>query len=180
MLAQRASLSDLSAAWRGLTDAQRAGWQGLAGSVLLHNSMGAVITLTGHQTYVRVNRNRASLALARVDDAPALPAFTTSPFLGIVTLTGAGVFTINLDVVPAGTIMVVDCSPPISAGRSFNAVFRRIAQFPAGVAVPAQTIATPYHAKFGAVPVGSKVFVRASQDIGGFRDVPVLASKLAA
>src|SRR5438876_743295 len=180
VMAQRASLADLSAAWRGLSDAQRLAWRALADSVPLHNSLGATITLTGHQMFVRVNRNRAIVHKATALDAPVQPAFSDSVFDDITDLDDAPTFTVAVEAIADPLVLVIEASPQLSAGRSFNAVFRHVANFGSGIAATDADILPQYRALFGAPVAGKRIFLRASQDINGFRDTPVLISRVVA
>jgi len=70
--AARTLLTSLSQSWRGLSSAQRNGWNVLATSVVRTNALGESYSPTGQQLYVGTNVNRQNVGLAIVDSAPTL------------------------------------------------------------------------------------------------------------
>jgi hypothetical protein len=78
----RGSLGTLSAAWRGLTEAQRGDWTGLGLNIIRTDSLGITYDLTGAQAYVAINRNLFTAGLAYVVIAPVY-----SPPAALLTIT---------------------------------------------------------------------------------------------
>lgn len=70
----RSDFQGLAQGWRGLTDAQRAGWIALGTSMTRVNSQGQSYTLTGLQSYESVNRTLTVIGQAQVTTAPAFAA----------------------------------------------------------------------------------------------------------
>lgn len=158
--AVRASFGALSAAWRSITDAQRAGWNQLATSTTITDVYGNTSRLTGQQLYVRTNRFRAELGLARSDAAPgAAPAITAVA----ITALAATPTTLTITTSPGTHPQAVEvfATGNFSAGRGFVAdgQLRLIQIVAAGAAFPA-SIFTAYNAKFGAPATGSKIAVQ--------------------
>jgi hypothetical protein len=70
----RNDVQELSQSWKNLTDAQRAGWDGLGAQSGKVNKQGQAYTLSGFQAYLSININLRQLGAADVQTAPALGA----------------------------------------------------------------------------------------------------------
>ena len=156
-----------AAAWRGLTDAQRAGWGDLGLQMVRTDSLGQSYSLTGFQAYCSVNNTLAAAGSTLVSAAPALsvPAGLISVTL---TLTSAS-FSVAYTATPlaTGVKLIIRASPQRSAGRNFESDFRVITTTAAAAASPAN-ILTAYTAKFGAPVTGNKIFTLCATTLGGF------------
>lgn len=165
----RSRMSSQSAAWRGLTEAQRAAWNGFANSFTLVNSLGSTISLTGHQAYVKINSVNLANSDSVVTSPPALPSFGAVTATGITMTAGTQLFSIN-GTSPTGAVKhMIYASPQLSAGVSYNAQFRLVATvttYAAGV----YNLLSAYTAKFGALVATKKVFVKVVQSNAGFQD----------
>ena len=157
-----------AAAWRGLTDAQRAGWEALALLMQRSDSLGQSYTLNGFGAYCSVNNNQLAAGNAVLSDAPALVAPSTVESV-TVTLTAAS-FSVAYTPTPlaAGQRVFVYASPQRSAGRSFESDYRLIHVSAAAAASPANVLAA-YTARFGVPVVGNRVFLAVHVYEGGFR-----------
>jgi hypothetical protein len=164
--AVRNTLVELSVGWKALTSVQREAWESFALAHPRVDSLGQSITLTGHQMYVGQNGvlMRAGLASVDVPDNTAPPE---PPALGASTLTAAG-FSVafGASTVPAGQALVLETSPPLSAGRAFSNDFRVVK---VRAAAAANTLVkADMEAKWGTLSAGQKFFIRASiVDEGG-------------
>lgn len=178
-LNQRARMSLNAAAWRSLTDAQRAGWLSLGLMISRTDSLGQTYTLNGFGAYCSVNNNNLQAGNAAVADAPAL---TTPPDLltATVTLTAAA-FSIAYTATPlaAGVRLFIFASPQASAGRKFNGDYRLIAVTAAAAASPANILAA-YTAKFGVPVVGNRIFLNLETYQLGFKSSPFAVSQVVA
>lgn len=175
----RARLSANAAAWRGLTDNQRAGWSDLADSMNRTDSLGQAYNLTGFQAYCSVNNNLDLQGSATVADAPALD--TPDAVLTAVATLDDSTFSIAYTPtpMPADTHLAVFASPQRSAGRNFESDLRFIQVTAAAAASPVNILAN-YTAKFGVPVVGNRVFYSLIAMRGGFRSGPLLASEIVA
>lgn len=175
----RGRLSVNAAAWRDLTDAQRAGWEGLATLMNRSDSLGSSYTFNGFMAYCSVNNNQLAAGNAVLSDAPALVSPSTVA-TATVTLTAAA-FSIAYTVTPlaAGQRLFVYCSPQRSPGRSFESDFRLIHVSAAAAASPAD-VKTAYTARLGAPVVGNRIFISLHVYEGGFRSGPLLVSQVVA
>lgn len=178
-LNQRARMSLNAAAWRSLTDAQRAGWLSLGLMIGRTDSLGQSYTLNGFGAYCSVNNNNLQAGNAAVADAPAL---TTPPDLltATVTLTAAA-FSVAYTATPlaAGVRLFAFASPQNSAGRKFNGDYRLIAVTAAAAASPANILAA-YTAKFGVPVVGNRIFLNLETYQLGFKSSPFAVSQVVA
>jgi len=156
--AVRARLSNNAAAWRALTDSQRAAWTGLGYMILRTDSLGQSYNLTGFQSYVMVNNNRLAAGDAIVSTPPSL----TDPgtlLTATLTLTSSS-FSAAYTATPlaSGVRLFIYASPQTTAGRSFQGDARLIQVSAAAAASPLNVLAA-YSARFGAPVTGNKIFV---------------------
>lgn len=178
-LNQRARMSTNAAAYRGLTDAQRAGWLSLGLQISRSDSLGQVYTLNGFAAYCSINNNKLDAGDAAVSDAPVV--VTPADLLtATVTLTAAA-FSVAYTATPlaAGVRLFIRCSPQRSAGRKFNGDYRLIAITAAAAASPANILAA-YTAKFGVPVVTNRIFISLQTYQGGFLGSPFNVSQVVA
>lgn len=165
----RSQLTSQSAAWRGLTDAQRAAWNAFALSFTVTNSLGTAINLTGAQCYIKVNTVNLLNGDAVVASPPALPAFVAITATGITAVAATPLIQIAGANPAAGTKFMIFASPQMSAGVSFNGRYAYLTTnqtFAAGQ----MSIQTVYAARYGALIVGKKIFVKVVQSQAGMQD----------
>lgn len=175
----RSRFSVAAAAWRALTDAERAGWKDLGLSMTRTDSLGTTYNLEGIQAYVSVNASNAAAGNAQVADAPAL--VTPAGLLtATITLTAA-VFSIAFTATPlgAGARLLAFASPQRSAGRSFESDFRLVGVSAAAGASPLNVFAA-YVAKFGVPIAGNRIFLSLQVYTAGFLSGPLYTSAVVA
>lgn len=175
----RGRLSANAAAWRALTDAQRAAWEDLALQMSRTDALGQSYTLNGFGAFMSVNNNQLAAGNARLSDAPALVSPSTVD-TATITLTAAS-FSIAYTPTPlaTGRRLFTYCSPQRNAGRSFEADYRLIAVSAAAAASPANVLAA-YTARFGVPVVGNKIFIALAVYDGGFRSGMLSTSAIVA
>lgn len=156
--AVRARLAANAAAWRDLTDLQRAGWASLGSQMTRTDALGQTYTLTGFQAYCSVNNNNVAAGNAVVSSAPGL--VTPSALLTVTPTATAATFSIAYTATPlgAGQRLFVFLSPQRSAGRSFEGDCRLTHVSAAAAASPANVFSA-YQARFGVPVVGNKIFI---------------------
>lgn len=177
---QRNILSTWSQAWRGLTPAQRSGWNSAAVNFPYTDIFGNLKQLSGFQLYCKLNINLNVAGAAGIDDAPSpveLPAITA---LAIVADESATSYTLTFAPTPVDDdfAMLVEGVGNVPPGRSFvKNLFRSIAVIAAADTSPA-VLSTPFNAKFGAPVEGNQTFVRCTMisTITGQRGVPIQAN----
>lgn len=136
----RAGFSALTKRWaRTLTAAQQAGWVAFAAAHQIHDTLGQLITLTGVQTYVRLNGALKAAGQPTIDVAPGAVS-AGSP--GLITLLARHAGPLELTVTPTVGPGANDCPiiwsvRPLTIG--FNAFTRHlkvVKVFPPGTAGP--------------------------------------------
>jgi hypothetical protein len=150
---RRQRLAALASAWRGLTEAQRAGWNAASASYPVQDNLGQTIFLTGEQLYIRSNANLLLIGSAQIVDAPSPPSFAVLT-AGASVPDSAGTFTqaFTPTPVPTGFTLVIRATAPVSAGKSFvsESQFKFVQIVAAAGASPANIFAA-YVAIFGAI-----------------------------
>lgn len=182
---QRQTLASLASGWRGLTQAQRDGWNAASANFPQTDSLGQTVILTGEQLYVRCNANLTLIGQSLITAAPIPTSF--DPLTATIASLTAAAFTVGYtpDPVPTGFSLVIRATRPVSAGKQFFAQseFRFVAAIAAATASPAN-IDTAYEAIFGdkTGQVGQKVAVEAYlvEDASGLAGIPVRATALIA
>lgn len=178
-LNQRARMSTNAAAWRALSDAQRAGWADLGLSIVRTDSLGQTYTLNGFLAYCSINNNKLDAGDAAISDAPTI---TTPPDLltATITLTSAS-FSVAYTATPlaAGVRLFIRTSPQQSAGRKFNGDYRLISVTAAAAASPANVL-TAFTTKFGAPVTGNRLFISLQTYEAGFMGSPFNVSQVIA
>lgn len=178
-VAVRARMATNAAAWRSLTDAQRADWLSLGAQITRTDAIGQTYTLNGFMAYCSVNNNKLAAGDAAVSVPPAL---TTPPTLltSTVTLTSSA-FSVAYTATPlaAGVRLFIFASPQQSAGRKFNGRYQLIAVTAAAAASPANILAA-YTAIFGAPVTGNRVFLSLQTYQAGFLNTPFELNQIVA
>lgn len=168
-IAARSRLTSMSAAWRGLTDPQRAAWNAFAQSFTITNSLGVTINLTGAQCFIKVNTVNLLLGTATSNTPPALPSFVAVTVTGLTATAGTQLLEAAGTSPASGTSFMFFCSPQVSAGVTFQGNFRYLANFTTATA-GFFVLTTVYTAKFGALIAGKKIFVKVVQQQAGMQD----------
>lgn len=171
----RANFGDLSQQWRDLTDAQRAGWETLALSLVRTDSLGQSYALDGQQAFISVNMANLDAGNAVVTAAPGMIAPTG--LLTVTITTTGGTLSVAYTATPLGTGVKLFsyASPMRSPGRQYESDLRLIAVSAAAAASPANLLAA-YTARFGAPVVGQKIHFSFQLYEGGFLSAPLRAS----
>lgn len=168
-VAARARLSSQAAAWRGLTEEQRAAWNAFSMSFTVVNSLGVTISLTGAQCFIKVNTVNLLIGDATVTVPPALPAFIAATVTALTGVQATPLIKFTGATPAAGTKFMFYMSPQVSAGVSFQGNFRYISTMTTATA-GAFDVTAAYTAKFGALIVGKKIFGRVVQSHAGMQD----------
>jgi hypothetical protein len=157
----RNRLAAQSQAWGALTANQRQAWEAYAANHPVVDSLGQSNILTGAQMFVSINTGLLNCGLATVT-APPATAPDAAPTLGAVTTTVAGLsIAFGANPVPAGEALLLESSPPMSPGRSYNADFRVVK---VRAAAAANTLVkADQEVKWGGLVAGQKYFIRASR-----------------
>lgn len=178
-LNQRARMTTNAAAWRALTDAQRAGWLSLGLSITRTDSLGSSYSMNGFMAYCSVNNNKLDAGDAAVSDAPAI--VTPGDLISATVTLTAAAFSIAYTATPlaAGVRLFIWVSPQKSAGRFFNGDYRLLSVTAAAAASPANVLAA-YTARFGVPVVGKRIFIGLQTYNGGFKGSPFNVAQVVA
>lgn len=171
----RARLAASAAAWRTITDAQRAGWESLGEQMVRTDALGQSYELNGFQAFCSVRNNLALGGGTLSADAPALVTPDALLTATLTATTAALSLAYTATPLPTGAKLFVYASPQRSAGRSFEGDFRWIFASAAAAASPAN-ILSAYTAKFGVPVEGNRIFVSAVVYLDGFLSGPIQAS----
>lgn len=162
-LSIRSAFTAISKAWGAvLDDAARAAWAGLAATNPVPDQFGNPQILTGAQMYMKVNRNRHTIGVARLDVAP--PNQGVGGFTALSMVATAAAHTIILTFAPTPTGAndhpVTFATPGMSAGRTFVTPFLKLIDAQAAGAVATGLDVGPqWEAIFGPLAVGQKITV---------------------
>lgn len=175
----RGRLAVNAAAWRALTDAQRAGWTDLGSSMSRTDALGQTYTLNGFAAYCSVNNNNLNAGNAVVAAAPALT--TPSAIVTAVITLSSVALSVAYTPTPlsAGERLFTYASAQRSAGRNFEGDMRLLAVSAAAGASPANLLAA-YTAKWGVPITGQRVFFTFCRYLAGFLSGPLSVSQVIA
>lgn len=163
-VAQRANLASLSSAWRGLTQAQRDGWQALAQSAPRTDIFGDSKILAGNALFVSLNLNLLASGSAQIENAPSyesVPVVFAEDYSLVVSMgvNDSAEFNLIPATVPAGYALIVYATPSVSPGISFvKNRYRYLGTFTPTTGTV--SIITAYSARFGNAVAGNKAFIR--------------------
>ncbi len=161
----RANFTGSAQAWRGLTDAQRAGWNALGAQVTTTDALGQSSTLTGAQMHQSLNGVLATTGVSPISDAPsrseAIAALPTITLEAARAGTASGAFRLFVrSAAYAGQVQVY-ATPAVSAGRNYfgKSSFRLLAVVD-GLTNGGTSLTEAYIAKYGSPTLGAKIAVK--------------------
>lgn len=171
----RARLSANAAAWRALTDAQRAGWESLGSQMVRTDSLGQSYALNGFGAFCSVNNNLDAAGDSTVSAAPGL--VTPSALLTMTPTATSTTFSVAFTPTPPGTgqRVFIYASPQRTQGRNYEGDLRLVHVSAAAAASPAD-IFSAYEARFGAPVADNKIFLSALLYDSGFLSGPLLGT----
>lgn len=159
--AARSRLGSQSQAWRGLTEAQRIGWNDLAQRTAKTNIFGDQYFPTGKNLFTGLNSN---LLLVRERPLSAAPELVEMPVIvsmdpTVSVVAGEIDLAIATEGVTGQAVLVIEATAKQSAGRfNFDGSYRVI--MAPGSTEDLQVVYANYVAKFGVPSVGSKIAFR--------------------
>ena len=156
----RTNFGTTSAAWRGITQAQRNAWIAQAQFFPIIDIFGNSKVLSGQALYQQLNRNLFTAGQSAISAPPSPAAIPTFFAVSVASsVAGADIITVNVATVPAGHTCIVAVTPGLTPGIQFaKNRFRVLGTFTATAS--AITITTAYRARFGTPVAGNKLFVR--------------------
>lgn len=160
-LAVRNRLGSLSQDWRGLTDAQRAAWNGVVSSFAKTDIFGDLKNPTGFNLYQRLNNNLITVGETAIDVPPVVSAVDEVGLTSITATAGASTIAVVLTAaVPATSAVKVFATAPQSPGVTFVKSEYRLITVLAPSATTPVALGTAYVAKFGSWATGQKLFFK--------------------
>jgi hypothetical protein len=168
----RSNLGRVAARWRVLTDEQRSAWTAGGRDAETQRRLGRSTFLTGCQFYIKINCARAAIGLEQFTEPPDLPEFGPNPVGSLSITNSRGTVALKLSVpkAPAEHTLVLGAAP-CSAGKSSVRHFTFLGFLPEPTRGMSD-ITGLYVARYGAPPVGTRVFIRTQQHIDGWDDIP--------
>lgn len=160
-LFQRSSVTNLSQAWRALTEANRAAWNAAVVNFQKTDIFGDLRKPSGFNLYMRLNLNLLAIGKSIIY-TPPIPSSVNDIVIG--ALSASNTPSLSLAYIPAAVMsskIIVRATPPVSPGKSFvKSEFRQISTFEGSTASPANLLSA-YTAKFGAIDdmAGMKIFI---------------------
>lgn len=174
----RAAFGAASVAWASLTPEQQGAWDSFAAAHPVTNSLGASVTLTGHQMFVAVGTQRQNIAAA-IGTEP--PTTTETWAIGASALEIDDVPTVTMTFAVTGVTgkALVAFSPPLSPGRRFPTRFWQEASVAAAAGTVAHTATGPFTAEFGNPTLGQRVFCKITPvNAEGWTGTPLIVSTI--
>ena len=161
----RSRVTNLSKYWSdSLTATQIAAWNSFAKNNPVKDVFGKTLTLSGIQTFIRLNANILNVGGTQIDDPPA-----SLTIEGIVTLTvtataGTPTLSAAYTATPLGSNLKLNvfATQQLPLGRSFTKSYKRWIFASAAAAASPANLLSAYTAKFGALVEGAKIGVFAN------------------
>ena len=168
----RTILSRVAARWRALEETQRAAWVAAAKEARSNPRLGQSGALSGFLLFTKINCTLSQFGQPQLDAPPAQPLFPDLAPTSLLITNTAGVITLKLTCpTDPGTNTIVCGSAPVSQGRETCNDFRVLGTCPAPV-LGSSDITALYTARYGAPPVGKKVYVQVNQFVNGWESLP--------
>jgi len=156
----RTRITNLSKFWsNSLTAAQVAAWNSFAKNNPVTDVFGRTITLSGIQTYCRLNANILNVGGTQIDDPPA--SLTISGITSITITATAGTPALTIAYLPTpletNVHLNVFATQQLPTGRTFTKSFMRWIYASAAAAASPANVLSAYNTKFGALVEGSNI-----------------------
>lgn len=158
----RSAFAAISAAWRGLTDAQRNAWNNATGDYPYQNKLGDTKTLSGFALHQKLNRNLGLIGVAPIA-SPLSPEFTAGPTDVVLTNPTAGTLSLKADLEASTSLgkVLIFATGPLSPGvNNFQKRLRVIGTETQSNIRTGIDITSLYAAAFGTPAIGAKVGVQ--------------------
>jgi len=174
----RARVTNLSKYWsETLTPAQVAAWNAFAKNSPVKDVFGRTLTLSGIQTFVRLNANILNVGGTQIDDPPSSLTIQGITSITVTAAAGTPAFSVAYAPTPLDTNVCLNvfATQQLPSGRSFTKSFKRWIYSSAAAAASPANILSAYTAKFGALVEGGNigVFVNVVDDSTGAATTPL-------
>lgn len=156
----RARLGGLAQYFSGtLTTTQVAAWNSFAKNNPVTDVFGRTMTLSGIQTFCRLNATILNVGGTQIDDPPANLAITALETITLTSDASTPTLSLAFTATPLGTntMLNVMASQQLPSGRTFTKPFLRWIYASAAAGTSPVNILTAYTTKFGALVAGTKI-----------------------
>lgn len=179
--AQRSLMGNLSAAWAGLSAAQKAAWDNLGEQTTRVNRFGDSTIYTGFSLFMRLNRNLTVIGQATIDAAPTPPTIPVLTIGEVLMSESGATATVAFTPTTPGTglYLLLEATNNIFGGRRFVKNFYRSIGSYSNPTTSPQSFYTEWLAYFSnTLSEGATVFLRAKliDSATGFDGVPDVSS----
>lgn len=160
----RARLGLLSQIWNTLTEAQRRAWNDQSDLNKRTNVFGDLYAPTGRSLFISANVNIATAG--GTQQLSPQPAVELTPFKIDTVLSEIGDELLDIEfsaqlVLKASETLIVEATPPLSAGRyNFSGQHAIIGRYPSASVGATLSVYDEYIAKYGTAPLSKKVDFR--------------------
>jgi hypothetical protein len=158
--------------WGTLTDEQFLAWDRVGRNCRTRAVLGRSSRLPGYLVSVSVNAHLAMLGLPMVPDPPPIPVFAANPVVRLMALNTGGAVSLKLQLSrkPGESVLVFGARPQ-GPGVTYVDHYSFLGVLP-DQGGEESDITDLYVARFGAPPVGKRIFIQTLQQINGWRDRP--------
>ena len=158
--AVRALRTELSQAWRDLTEAQRSAWNAAVSDFAKTDIFGDSRNPTGFNLFVRLNANIETVNQTQITIPPLVAAVDPStPSALVLNITGSVGTIAFAPTVPSGMGVILRMTASLSQGISFVKSEYRIVTILDAAEATGYDLWAEYVTKFGSPTEGSKVFL---------------------
>lgn len=161
----RERMTNLAKYWSAtLTPAQVLAWNAFAKNNPVNDVFGRTQTLSGIQTFCRLNATILNVAGTQIDDPPASLTIVGITSMTITATAGTPALSIAYAPTPleANVCLNVFATQQLPNGRTFTKPYLRWIFASAAAAATPANILSAYTAKFGALVEGGKIGIRAN------------------
>lgn len=177
----RERLAGLSQAWRDLTESQRQAWNAAVMDFSRTNVFGELKNPSGFNLYQRINNNLLTIGAASRTTPPQLQSPEANGTMDLAADVSANSVTLTFDTaLDLTTRAKIFATAQLSPGKSFVKNEYRLIQILTDADASPLNIFAAYTAKFGALSVGKKIYVKMVrvQDTSGIEGLPIEASTI--
>lgn len=161
----RSRLGGLAQYFSGsLTATQVAAWNSFAKNNPVTDVFGRTMTLSGIQTFCRLNASLMNVGGTQIDDPPANLSVVALLTITVTVAAGTPAFSVAYTATPAeaDTCVNIFATQQLPVGRTFTKPYLRWIFASAAAAASPANVLSAYTAKFGTLVAGSKIGVLAN------------------
>jgi len=161
----RERMTNLAKYWSGsLTPAQVSAWNAFAKNNPVTDVFGRTMTLSGIQTFCRLNANILNVSGTQIDDPPANLSITGITSITVTATAGTPALSIAFATSPLDTNVHLNvfATQQLPTGRTFTKPYLRWIFASAAAGTTPSNVLSAYTAKFGALVEGGVIGILAN------------------